>query len=257
MSARSGAPAARRRTVALVRLSSAASGSSSEQHLRVAREGSRQRDPLPLPPDSSAGRAEARCPMRETIEVGVGLVPARELDVLANAEVWEERVVLEEEANGALVQRSRRSCASRRTTSRRPRRPSRLRPHEPGDRAQDRRLARSRRADQRDGPLRPPASAGGRRPEAEPGSGRGENCHERSSRRERSRARLKSDEYRAHGDGRVEVAGAELGVDRERQRLRHALEAAGEHDRRSELADAAGDREREAGERGPRGQAGG
>ena len=39
----------------------------------------------------------------------------------------------------------------------------------------------------------------------------------------------------------------ELRVDRERQRLRHALEAAGEHDRRAELAEAARECERLAG----------
>ena len=54
------------------------------------------------------------------------------------------------------------------------------------------------------------------------------------------------DEQCADRQGEVEVD-LELGVDRQRQRLRDALEAAGEHDRRAELPDPAGEGERRTG----------
>ena len=59
-------------------------------------------------------------------------------------------------------------------------------------------------------------------------------AHERSADRH---------EQRAHRERDVEVD-VKGGVDRERERLGHPLEAPGEHDRRAELAQAAGERER-------------
>src|SRR5581483_11798055 len=53
-------------------------------------------------------------------------------------------------------------------------------------------------------------------------------------------------QQRAHRE-RLREVDVELRVDRERQRLRHALQAAREHDRRPELADPARERERRAG----------
>jgi len=54
-------------------------------------------------------------------------------------------------------------------------------------------------------------------------------------------------ERAAHREGRVEVL-RELGIDCERKRLRHLLQTAREHDRGAELAESAGEREREAGD---------
>src|SRR5439155_10943882 len=54
------------------------------------------------------------------------------------------------------------------------------------------------------------------------------------------------DEERADRKSRVEVL-FELRVDRERQRLRHSLQAAGEDDRRAELAEPAGKCQRRGG----------
>ena len=162
-----------------------------QQHLRVAREGSRQRDPLPLSPGELGGARGGEVADAEALEVGVRLVTARELDVLANGQVREERVVLEEEADGALVYRS--VDPARRVE---PGLPADLDPpfpwtHEPGDRAQDRRLARAGGADQGDRPVDLQ-----RQPEVE-GPKRNQDLveergHERRSRRVRSRARLKT-----------------------------------------------------------------
>ena len=58
-------------------------------------------------------------------------------------------------------------------------------------------------------------------------------------------------EQGADRERRVEVD-VELLVDGERERLRHALERAGEHDRRAELADPARERERRSRRRGRR-----
>ena len=67
----------------------------------------------------------------------------------------------------------------------------------------------------------------------------------------RSTATLTTTRKRAEGQRDVEVE-VELRVDGERQRLRHALQAAGEHDRRAELAEPARERER-GGRREPAG----
>ena len=69
--------------------------------------------------------------------------------------------------------------------------------------------------------------------------------HEGRSFTERRTVRLMSDEQRTDGDGNVRVE-VELGIDRERHRLRDALQAAGEHDRRAELACATRPGERRA-----------
>ena len=62
---------------------------------------------------------------------------------------------------------------------------------------------------------------------------------------ERRTSALIDDQQRADRERDVEVE-VELLVDRERERLRDALERAGEHDRRAELAEAARERERGA-----------
>ena len=157
-------------------------------------------------------------PDAETIEVGVGLVTARELDVLANGQVREERVVLQEEADGALVHRS--VDPARRVE---PGFSADLDPafpwtHEPGDRTQDRRLARAGRADQGDRPVDLQ-----RQPEVE-GPKRNQDLveergHESRSRRVRSRARLKTTSTALMATA-ASNGGAELGVDRERHGLR-------------------------------------
>jgi len=77
-----------------------------EQHLRLSRERAGQGDPLAL----SAGEF-GRPRVRQSVEpeapqVGVRPLPARELDVLPYRQVREERVVLKEEPDRALVDRA-------------------------------------------------------------------------------------------------------------------------------------------------------
>ena len=209
---------------------------------RARRAGARRRRAPP------GGRARgARSPKRSRYSSAP--VPARVLDVLADGQVREERVVLEDEPDAAPVRR--------RATMPRP--PSnhdlvadsdaaRRRPHEPGDRAQHRRLAGARRPDERDASSRPSRlSRRLERPKRDGDLFEGERlpCESDSEAEEQDDA--DQDEHAAHRERRVEVP-VELGVDRERQRLGDALQAAGEHDRGAELAEPAREREREPGD---------
>ena len=138
------------RTSVFVWASSAESGSSSEQDLRVARERARERDALALAAGEAprAGALEMRDP--EAVEVLVGRVAARVLDVLADGQMREERVVLEDEPDAAAGrgQGDVARLASNQTSP-----PDAMRPggrrDEPGDRAQDGRLAGAGRPDER------------------------------------------------------------------------------------------------------------
>ena len=70
--------------------------------------------------------------------------------------------------------------------------------------------------------------------------------HRVTSLTERRTSALDHDEKRADRERDVEVD-VELLVDRERERLRDALQRAGEHDRRAELAEPARERQRRSG----------
>ncbi len=219
-----------------------------EQHGRVARERARERDALALAAGQAArplarevrdrrsarGSSSARCrPPYSTF--------------CAHAQVREERVVLEHEPDAPALRRQARCRGRRRTTSRRPTRSDPLRGLSSP--------ATARSTVVLPAPDGPTSATRRRRPEGQPEVERpkrdgevveAERCHERPSRRATSRSDADDDEQAAHRERHVEVVGVELGVDRERQRLREALQAAREHDRRAELAEAAREREGEA-----------
>ena len=120
--------------------------------------------------------------------------------------------------------------------------------HQAGDRAQDRRLSGAGRPDEGDGAVDLERSAEVERPKRDDDLVEDELCHEQDqaggTRAGRALTRT-STALIASGGVEVEI---ELRVDRERQRLRHALEAAGEHDRGAELAEPARERERQPGD---------
>ena len=124
----------------------------------------------------------------------------------------------------------------------------RRRPDEPRDRAQHRGLAGARRARRARPSPRPRARALARNDRR----GRRELCREGCQRtptlRMRRIARLRMTSSALIASAVVRWSALELVVDRERQRLRPALEAAGEQDRRAELAEPAREAERLAGE---------
>ena len=81
----------------------------------------------------------------------VGAVLAGVRDVLANGQVREERVLLEDEPDAALVRLAKHASLAVEPDVVAERDPPARRPHEPGDRAQHRGLAGARRPDERDG----------------------------------------------------------------------------------------------------------
>ena len=92
-----------------------------QQHLRVTGERARERDALALPAGEVARARALEVADREAVEVLVGLVTAAVLDVLADGQVREERVVLEDEPD-RVAGPGRARCPRRRRT--RPRRRS-------------------------------------------------------------------------------------------------------------------------------------
>ena len=146
-------------------------------------------------------------------------------------------------SGGRLIRRSR----SKRTRS-----PSaiapRAGPHGAGDRAEHRRLPRARGPDQREG-LALPTSSASRSSKCRSGTATSsrEPRHEITSFRERRTTALTTTS-RAPMASATSKFDVELLVDREGHGLGDALQAAGEHDRGPELADAA--RERQGGARG-------
>src|SRR5262249_42116108 len=74
-----------------------------QQHVRVAGERAGEGDSLTLPAREVRRPGSFEMPDRESVEVLVGPVAACVLDVLANGEMREERVVLEEEADAPVV----------------------------------------------------------------------------------------------------------------------------------------------------------
>ena len=78
-----------------------------QQHVRVARERARERDPLALAAGEIRRPGSFQVPDREPVEVLVGRVALRVFDVLADGQVREERVVLEDETDTAPVRGER------------------------------------------------------------------------------------------------------------------------------------------------------
>ena len=181
----------------------------------------------------------------EPLEQVGPVAPAGEAHVAGDGQVREQAVVLRQVADAASLGAEVDACARRRTRASSPSaiRPAR-RPLEPGDGAQQRRLAGAGRADERD---RLGADAQrGAKIERSPREGDVdvEEVHERTSSLEAQQDRgADDDQQHADRDRLIEV-GVEQGVDGQRQRLGGALEAAGEQDRRAELADPARERDR-------------
>ncbi len=122
-----------------------------EEHLRLPRERAREGDALALASREAAGALVGEVGEPEALEQLGGSALAAELDVVPDRQVREERVLLEHEAHAPLLgpaidsptavepglpvdcdQPARGAC-------------------QPGDRTEHRRLARSGRADERDG----------------------------------------------------------------------------------------------------------
>src|SRR6476646_10460388 len=74
-----------------------------QQDLGVAREGAGERDALALAARETAGTSVLEVTDPEAVEVLVGLVAARVLDVRAHVEVREQCVVLEDEPDAPLL----------------------------------------------------------------------------------------------------------------------------------------------------------
>ena len=233
------------RTSAFVWASSAESGSSSRSTSGSRASARASATRWRSPPERLAGPRVLEVRDAEAVEVLVGRVAARVLDVLADGQVREERVVLEDEADAAPVGRERDvpravepDLARRRDAARRP-----------AGRAPRSRAARSscRRPDGPTSAIVEPTSRLSSEAEGPKRDGdlfEGELCHVESDSEAEEQDDADQDEHAAHRERRVEVA-VELGVDRERERLRDPLQAAREHDRRAELAEPARERERE------------
>ena len=78
-----------------------------QQDLRVAGQGTRERDALALAAGEVSGMSALEMPDREAVEVFVGLVTAAVLDVLAHGQMREERVVLEHQPDRPPVRGQR------------------------------------------------------------------------------------------------------------------------------------------------------
>ena len=74
-----------------------------QQDLGIPRERAGERDPLPFTAGEAAGTSVLQMPDPKAVEVLVRGVAARVLDVLADGEVREERVVLEDEADPTVL----------------------------------------------------------------------------------------------------------------------------------------------------------
>ena len=121
-----------------------------EQHLRVAGERAGERDALPLAAGELAGMRVREVPDPEPLEVLVGRVPARVLDVRrARSGAGRARSPGRRARRAAAPAQVDAAAASNQTSSSTAIAPG-LRPHEPGDRAQDGRLAGAGRPDERE-----------------------------------------------------------------------------------------------------------
>ena len=121
-----------------------------QQHARISRERPGQRDPLPL-----AARQLARTCLREVgdaeaLEQLGDTLLAAESHIPLDAQVREEGVLLEDEPDATLVRRTADVLVEPDLVVERD--PT-AGPSQPGDRTQDRALARPRRPDERNGAL--------------------------------------------------------------------------------------------------------
>ena len=217
-----------------------------EKDRRVARERAGERDALTLAAREAARPRVREVPDPEPLEVLVCRVAPRVLDVGAHREMREERVVLEDEADAPPLGRQRRRPCSNHVSS-----PHRIEP--PLGRTSPAIALRTVLFPAPDGPTRATVAADREAylelesPKRDGDVFEGDRCHERAILSVRSRTALTRTRSAAHRECRVLVQ-VELVVDRERQRLRDALEASREHDRRAELADSARERQSEPGD---------
>ena len=217
-----------------------------QDHARAARERARKRDALALAAGERRRPRVGQVRDAEALEVLVGALLAGVGDVLANGQVREERVLLEDEPDATLVRLAKEPRARCRARRRR--------------RARSVRAAggRARRSPGAPTSCRHPTARRGRRcrrpralaPAQKTRSGSvksaAEGCHSEVSLREISSAALIRTSSALIASVTSKLT-SNSRVDRERQRLGHLLEAAGEHDRRAELAEAARERKRLAG----------
>src|SRR6476646_1792265 len=122
-----------------------------QQDLGVAREGAGERDALALAARETAGTSVLEVTDPEAVEVLVGLVAARVLDVLAHGQVGEQCVVLEDEPDAPLLRPHGDStlCVEPGLVVTPDRASGRL--DEPGDRVEHGALPGARGADEREG----------------------------------------------------------------------------------------------------------
>ena len=253
--------------------SSAASGSSSSSRRGLGDERRASATRCAWPPDSRAGPARGVVGEADPVEPVAGPARARpprstprraqaERDVVQRAQVREEQVVLEHHADAAVLGRDVRAAAvGRRASGRRAAIVPAVSGEQAGERAQRRGLARAVRAEQRD-------DLAGRdlRGRDRGRSGRGAR-RDRASRPSRAAAGAGSCRGRRSSSGRAgwparrptrasstrdsTIAAAGFGLERQVDRDRHgagdAGEAAGERDRRAELAERPGEAEHRAG----------
>ena len=176
-------------------------------------------------------------------------VARAEADVAQHVEMREERVLLEQVADAPALRRDVDAAARVEQDGLAERDDAALRPQQPGDDAQHRRLPGARRPDERERLARLDGQVGRRVEAAKRVSEPDAERHRVVSLTERRTSALIDDQERADRERDVEVD-VELLVDRERERLRDPLQRAGEHDRRAELAEPARE-----GERGARAEA--
>jgi hypothetical protein len=115
-----------------------------QQYVGLTRERSRKRDSLALAAGELAGPRVREVVDVQSLEQAVDTAPER--DVSLDGQVREERVLLKNQPDGALLGRDVRACVEPRAATFDP---ARARTREARDRAQDRRLAGARRADER------------------------------------------------------------------------------------------------------------
>ena len=238
------------RTVVFVCASSADERLVEQQHLRVARERARERDALALAAGEPAGPRVARgARCRSARGSSSAACLPRVLDVLRARSCAGRARSPGTRARRAAARAAGRRARPRRTRRRRrPRSGPRCGRASPATARSTRRLARRRTA-RRARRVEPTSrrQLEVERPKRDGDVVEDERCHVSPMSEAGEEDDADEDEHAAHRERRVEVR-VELGVDRERQRLRHLLQAAGEHDRRAELAEPARERQREPGD---------
>ncbi len=121
-----------------------------QQYGRIASERAREGDALALATGEIAGTSTGKVGDPEALQELVHPLAAAEGDVAADVEVREERVLLEDEPDGAPLGWQVDRGVAVEPGCRSERNPPPLRPQQPGDRAQHARLPRARRSDERE-----------------------------------------------------------------------------------------------------------